>query len=178
MQLCFTARLCIIAAILITTTARLPAPISELETPTPTAGLPESGAAKLPPRIPPISTEVAGRIETRFSPWMQLEEFNKFSDHHEGTRVLIEGRLHEGNWEYRAIFEHVPLQGSSLYSYWGVGYTQRKFNEFNNRMISGGYEILSQQTFQDAGGYVLYQTGWVRKDQMPVARQCLQKILQ
>jgi hypothetical protein len=156
--------------------SRLPAPISELETPTPTPAPPQSSSAKLSPRIPPISPEVAARIETRFSSWLQKNQFLSFFYDQQGVfHILIEGRLHDGAREYRAIFDKTPTQDFHFFFFFGQ--QRSRYEEVNNRLTSQGYKILSQQTFQDEAGEPIYQTVWVRNDQMPAARECLQRIV-
>jgi hypothetical protein len=89
--------------------------------------------------------------------------------------VLVEGRLHQREWEYRAIFDRFPVSGFYYYVEWGRRPWQ--YEEYNSRFASEGYAILSQQTFLDAACDNIYQTVWVRRDQIPVARRCLQRVV-
>jgi hypothetical protein len=132
----------------------------------------------VPLRVPPISPAVATRIESRFCQWMRQDQFLPFyhRQHDSGSfPVLVEGRLHQGEWEYRALFDRFPAPGFYYYVEWGRRPWQ--YEEYNSRFTSEGYGILSQQTFQDAARDNIYQTVWVRRDQIPVAKRCLQRVV-
>lgn len=89
--------------------------------------------------------------------------------------IMIEGRLNRGQREYRAIFDQFPVQNFASLAAWGRGLQQ--YQAENSRFADGGYDILSQQTFQDAAHNNIYQTVWVRKDELPAARKLIERLL-
>jgi hypothetical protein len=116
--------------------------------------------------------------EAGFCSWMANDngQFNSFFDQQNDAGsfpVLIEGRLHKGVWEYRAIFVTKPVRQLAYYSCWG--YSPRKYEQFKSKLKAAGYDILSQQTFDDVVANKIYQTVWVRSDQMPAAKECLKR---
>jgi hypothetical protein len=151
----------------------------------PVAPLPESApiaqmtsSASLP-NIPIFTEATANQIEARFCAWMPPNRFLPFFQRESNLRsfpVIVEGRLNniERRWDLRAIFDKLPVPTF----YYEVQWLQNlgQFEESNKRLSALGYEILSQQIIQDPGGDV-FQTVWVRKDQMTAARTCLQRLL-
>ena len=113
-----------------------------------------------------------------FCSWMTNDngQFNSFFDQQKAAGlfpVRLEGRLHKGEWGYRAIFVPKPSQGFYYYAFWGQ--SPRNYEQSNSHLKAGGYEILSQQTFEDVVGNKISQSIWVRSDQMPAAKECLNR---
>jgi len=132
-----------------------------------------------PSRIPPISQAAENRISSHASPWMAENEFTTFfrQQHDSGLfAVMVEGRLQQAKREYRAVFDQFPYRDFQSLAAWGRGLKQ--YQSENSRFAAAGYEILSQQTFQDVSHNTIYQTVWVRKDKMPAARKCLERLVQ
>jgi hypothetical protein len=119
------------------------------------------------------------RMSRRFSVWITEDRFSPFfrQQHDSGLfAVMVEGRLNRAQREYRALFDQFPYRNFQSYAAWG-----RRLQQYQNetsRFVAAGYEILSQQTFQDAAHNTIYQTIWVRKDEMPAARKCLERLVQ
>mgnify|MGYP003348751237 CR=1 FL=1 len=131
--------------------------------------------------------KVKSSYEKQFTKWMSNDSFGEFySKKHEDKYfpVVLEGRLisdqvdgHiKGDWEYRAIFEKMPVSSFFYYVEWGR--RPNKYNELTTKYQNGGYEILFSQSFKDVIDDDVTQAIWVRKDQMPQAKKILQKILQ
>ena len=156
------SRLLLGTALLLASADRLPAPIAE-ESPTPAATSTASVAAT--------------HVEAAFCAWMRNEQFKTLFQQNNDDELfpfLIEGRLHEGRSEFRAVFVKKPEE-FSLYCFWGLPpwmYEQR-----NSRLKAQGYDILSQNTFRDVAGEKVYQTVWVRKEQLPAAKEYLKRIV-
>ena len=136
--------------------------------------------APSPPSMESGSTSPAATAhsEAGFCSWMANDngQFNSFFDQQKDAGsfpVLIEGRLHNGEREYRAIFVTKPFRQFNYYACWG--YSPRKYEQYNSRLKGAGYDILSQQTFEDVVGSKIYQSVWVRSDHMPAAKECLKR---
>ena len=132
-----------------------------------------------PPRIPPVSQAAENRISSRASRWMGENEFTTFfrRQHDYGMfAVMVEGRLNRGQREYRAVFDQFPYQNFDSFAAWGRGLEQ--YQNENGHLAGEGYEILSQQTFQDSAHNTIYQTVWVRKVGMAAGRKCLERLVQ
>ena len=158
---------------------RLFAPILET-TPSPAATVPAgSSEKKLRQTIPVITPEIAARIESKFCPWMQPREFGQFWRGEANSHLfplLIEGRLlYENKREYRAIFEKYPVPDFQFFVEYGN--QPDVYEEKKTRLLSNGFEILSQQTVEDAIGRILFLTVFVPKSQMAVARECLDRTM-
>jgi class 3 adenylate cyclase len=129
-----------------------------------------------PTSAPPASVSTVG-IEALFCSWMQNAEFTSFF--HEKTdaglfAVRIEGRLHDSAQEYRASFVKKPVENFYRWAFWGQ--SSYNYERINSRLTAAGYDILSQQTFEGVIGEKRYQTVWVRRDQLPAAKECLKRI--
>jgi hypothetical protein len=131
--------------------------------------------------------KVKQSYENRFTKWMPNDSFHElYSKKHEEKyfTVVLEGRLiseegdgHiKGDWEYRAIFEKMPVSSFFYYVEWGR--RQNKYTELAEKYKKGGYEILFSQSFKDVIEEDVTQAIWVRKDQVIQAKKILQKILQ
>jgi hypothetical protein len=119
------------------------------------------------------------RMSRHFSVWITEDRFSPFfrQQHDSGLfAVMVEGRLNRAQREYRALFDQFPYRNFQSYAAWGRGLQQ--YQNETSRFVAAGYEILSQQTFQDAAHNTIYQTVWVRKDEMPAARKCLERLVQ
>jgi len=131
--------------------------------------------------------KVKQSYESHFTQWMSNDKFGDYySKKHEAKYfpVVLEGRLiseesdgHiKGDWEYRAIFEKMPVPSFFYYVEWGR--RQNKYNELAQKYKDGGYEILFMQNFKDVIDENVSQAIWVRKDQIPAAKKVLKKILE
>ena len=149
----------------------------------PVAPLPESApvtkmtsSASLP-NIPIFTEASANQIEARFCEWMPAYRFLPLFHREQNLglfSVIVEGRLNnaERQWELRAVFEKLPVPTLDYEVQWFQNF--RKCEDSNKLLVNRGYEILSQQIFKDPNGDI-YQTVWVRKEQLAAARNCLQR---
>jgi hypothetical protein len=149
----------------------------------PVAPLPESApvtkmtsSASLP-NIPIFTEASANQIEARFCEWMPAYRFLPLFHREQNLglfSVIVEGRWNnaERQWELRAVFEKLPVPTLDYEVQWFQNF--RKCEDSNKLLVNRGYEILSQQIFKDPNGDI-YQTVWVRKEQLAAARNCLQR---
>jgi adenylate cyclase len=134
------------------------------------------GTTPSPTSAPPTPVATV-RSKARFSSWMQNDDFKSFFRQQRDDDlfpVLIEGRLDKGSTEYRAVFVEKPVKNFYYWAYWGQ--TPDDYKRINSRLTVAGYDILSQQTFEGVMGEKRHQVVWVRKDQLPAGKECLQRI--
>jgi hypothetical protein len=78
---------------------------------------------------------------------------------------LIEGRVHEGKNQYRAVFKPYPPGMTYNYVYWGM--TDAWFDKYDGELTSGGYVLHSHTTFENDAGTTFHQGVWLLMDKLP-----------
>jgi hypothetical protein len=78
---------------------------------------------------------------------------------------LVEGRVHEGNTQYRAVFKPYPPGMTYNYIYWGV--TDVWFDKHDSELTSAGYVLHSHTTFENDAGTTFHQGVWLLMDKLP-----------
>lgn len=75
--------------------------------------------------------------------------------------VSVEGRLNDGEMEFRSNFLKKPSSVSGWYSYHGLTISQ--YREINAVRLTEGYKGTWLQEFMDAQGEVRYQAIWIKE---------------
>lgn len=106
---------------------------------------------------------------TQPSRWMSSAEFDDYRISQNANMRFpetIEGRLHNGELQYRATFKGFLPGMNYYYAHWGL--TDGYYEEALKKRATEGYRVHTHTVFQNDSGADIHQVTWIMTDEVPV----------
>lgn len=103
------------------------------------------------------------------SEWMSSAEFDSYrisQNEHLRFPDTIEGRLLDGELQYRGVFKGFLPSMNYYYSHWGL--TDDWYAKDLKKYAAEGYQLRSHTVFENDSGASIHQATWIMTDAIPV----------